>query len=85
LDQFQLSTSVDSQEALDLPIKLATAQFKDSNGVIDISLHSQRNLHNPDFAIGGLILKAFLNVMTKAVTTSFFNDSRFNGKKYSAT
>ncbi|PKH03287.1 hypothetical protein CXF72_07375 [Psychromonas sp. MB-3u-54] len=71
LDQFELGTSVDSQEALDLPIKLAIALFKDSNGIIDISLQTRGDLDNPDFDMKGLILKAFLNVMTKAVTSPF--------------
>jgi hypothetical protein len=71
LDQFELGTSVDSKEALDLPIKLAIALFKDSNGMIDISLQTRGDLDNPDFEIGGLILEAFLNVMTKAVTSPF--------------
>jgi len=71
LDQFELGSSVDSQEALNLPIKLAIALFKDRNGVIDISLPTQGDMDSPDFEIGGLILKAFLNVMTKAVTSPF--------------
>jgi hypothetical protein len=71
LDQFELGTSVDSPEALNLPIKLAIALFKDRNGIIDISLPTQGDLDSPDFDIGGLVLKAFLNVMTKAVTSPF--------------
>lgn len=71
LDQFELGSSVKSDEALDLPIKLAIALFKDSNGIIDISLPTRGDLDSPDFEIGGLILKAFLNVMTKAVTSPF--------------
>jgi hypothetical protein len=71
LDQFKLGTKVDSEEALNLPIKLAVALFKDRNGIIDISLPTQGDLDNPDFEIGALILKAFLNVMTKAVTSPF--------------
>lgn len=71
LDQFELGKSVDSSEALNLPLKLAIALFKDSDGIIDISLPTQGDLDDPNFEIGGLILKAFLNVMTKAVTSPF--------------
>jgi len=71
LDQFELGDAVDSEESLDLPIKLALALFKDSNGIIDISLPTKGDMNAPDFEISGLIFKALLNVMTKAVTSPF--------------
>ncbi|MGB5443908.1 MAG: DUF748 domain-containing protein [Psychromonas sp.] len=71
LEQFELGEAVDSPEAVDLPLKLAVALFKDHNGIIDISLPTQGDMDSPDFAIDGLLLKAFWNVMTKAVTAPF--------------
>ncbi|PKG40996.1 DUF748 domain-containing protein [Psychromonas sp. Urea-02u-13] len=71
LDQFELGDAVDSEESLDLPLKLALALFKDSDGIIDISLPTTGDMNSPDFEIGGLIMKALLNVLTKAVTSPF--------------
>lgn len=71
LDQFELGDSVESKESVDLPIKLALALFKDSNGVIDISLPTKGDMNSPDFEIGGLVMKALVNVMTKAITSPF--------------
>ncbi|WP_019614357.1 DUF748 domain-containing protein [Psychromonas ossibalaenae] len=71
LDQFELGSSVDSEESLDLPLKLALALFKDSDGIIDISLPTKGDMDDPDFAVGGLVMKAFINVLTKAVTSPF--------------
>ncbi|GLS91534.1 ATPase [Psychromonas marina] len=71
LDQFELGEQVESKESVDLPIKLALALFKDSKGVIDISLPTKGDLNSPDFEIGGLVMKALTNVITKAVTSPF--------------
>jgi len=71
LDQFELGDSVESKESVDLPIKLALALFKDSNGVIDISLPTKGDMNSPDFEIGGLVMKALLNIMTKAIASPF--------------
>ncbi|WP_028865489.1 DUF748 domain-containing protein [Psychromonas aquimarina] len=71
LDQFELGSTVDSDESLDLPLKLALALFKDSDGIIDISLPTKGDMNDPDFAVGGLVMKAFMNVLSKAVTSPF--------------
>ena len=71
LDQFELGDVVDSEESLDLPLKLALALFKDGDGVIDISLPTKGDMNSPDFEIGGLVMKALLNVITKAVASPF--------------
>lgn len=71
LDQFELGEAVESDESLDLPIKLALALFKDSDGVIDISLPTKGDINSPDFEFGGLIMKPLLNIISKAVTAPF--------------
>ncbi|MEI6897724.1 MAG: DUF748 domain-containing protein [Psychromonas sp.] len=71
LDQFELGDAVDSDESLNLPLKLALALFKDSNGIIDISLPTKGDINSPDFEISGLIMKALVNVITKAITSPF--------------
>ncbi|WP_022941567.1 DUF748 domain-containing protein [Psychromonas hadalis] len=71
LEQFELGEAVESEESLGLPIKLALALFKDSDGIIDISLPTKGDMNNPDFEISGLIVKALVNVMTKAISSPF--------------
>lgn len=71
LDQFELGEIVESEEAVDLPIKLALALFRDSQGVIDIDLPTHGDMNSPDFEIGGLVLQVLLNTLSKAVTSPF--------------
>ena len=71
LNQFELGKAVDSEESLNLPIKLALALFKDKDGVIDIDLPTSGNLDDPEFKITGLILQTLSNLITKAVTSPF--------------
>lgn len=71
LDQFELGKQVDSKESVNLPIKLALALFKDKNGVIDINLPTSGDIDDPNFKISGLLLKAFTNLINKAVTSPF--------------
>jgi len=71
LDQFELGDAVESKEAVNLPLKLALALFKDSNGVIDLSLPTTGDMNSPDFEIGGIVMKALVNVITKAITSPF--------------
>ena len=71
LDQFELGQTINSDEALSLPLKLALALLTDVNGVIDIKLPITGDMNSPDFAIGGLLVKTFVNLLTKAVTSPF--------------
>lgn len=71
LDQFELGETVNSEESLDLPLKLALALFKDSDGIIDISLPTKGDLDDPNFKISGLVMQALLNVISKAITSPF--------------
>ena len=71
LDQFNLGDTVKSDEALDLPIKLALALFKNKDGVIDIDLPITGNLDDPEFKITAILLKTLGNLLTKAITSPF--------------
>ena len=50
---------------------LAVALLKDRNGVIDIDLPISGTLDDPQFSIGGVILKALGNLITRIVTAPF--------------
>jgi Domain of Unknown Function (DUF748) len=71
LDQLELGEKVDSPDATGLPVKLAIALLKDSNGVIDLDLPVNGSLDDPKFRIWPLIWKVLGNLVTKAVTAPF--------------
>jgi hypothetical protein len=71
VDQLELGDTVDSPEAMHLPLKLAVALLKDRNGVIDLPLPMSGSLDDPQFRIGPIIWKVFVNVIEKAVTAPF--------------
>lgn len=71
LDQLTFGDRVESPTATQLPVLLAVALLKDKNGVIDINLPISGSLDDPQFSLGGLIVKVFVNLFTKAVTAPF--------------
>ena len=71
LDQLTLGDEVDSADAVHLPVQLALALLKDRNGVIDINLPVGGSLNDPEFSVGGLVFKMFVNLLQKAVTSPF--------------
>ena len=71
IDNLTLGERVDSKDATNLPLDLALALLRDSNGVIDLGLPVQGSLDDPQFNYGGLIWKAIVNVLTKIVTAPF--------------
>jgi hypothetical protein len=71
LDQFTLGEKIESPDALDLPITLAIALLKNQRGEIDINLPISGSLNDPEFSIGGIIIKVIVNLLTKAVTAPF--------------
>lgn len=71
LDQFTLGEKVESPSALSLPVGLAVSLLKNSRGEIDINLPISGSLNDPEFSIGGLIVKVFFNLLSKAVTAPF--------------
>jgi hypothetical protein len=71
LDQFTLGENVDSPDALGLPVRLAIALLKDSRGVIDLDLPVRGSLDDPQFSYGKIMWKAFVSLITKAVTAPF--------------
>ena len=54
-----------------MPLRLAVALLKDRNGVIDIELPVAGSLDDPQFRIGPIIWKVFVNLLSKAVTAPF--------------
>lgn len=71
LDQLTFGERVESPDATKLPVLLAVALLKDSDGVIDIDLPISGSLDDPQFSVGGLILKVIGNLIGKALTSPF--------------
>jgi hypothetical protein len=71
LDQLQFGAKVDSPSATKLPVLLAVSLLKDSRGVIDLDVPISGSLDAPDFSVGGLIVKAIVNLIGKAATAPF--------------
>lgn len=71
LDQLTFGERVESPTATKLPLTLAIALLKDRNGVIDINLPISGSLDDPQFSLGGIIVKVVVNLIVKAVTAPF--------------
>lgn len=71
LDQFTLGERIESEGAVSVPLKLAIALLKNRQGEIDIHLPIQGSINDPQFSLGSIILDAFINLITKAVTAPF--------------
>ncbi len=80
LNQLTFGEKVESPDATQLPVMLAVALLKDRNGNIDISLPISGSLDDPQFSVGGIIVKVIVNLIVKAVTAPFaLIGSLFNG------
>ncbi|HEY7317778.1 MAG TPA: DUF748 domain-containing protein [Candidatus Binatia bacterium] len=71
LDQLTFGDKVESPTATKLPVLLAVALLKDRNGVIDVNVPISGSLDNPEFSVGGIILRIIFNLITRAVTSPF--------------
>ena len=71
IDKLTLGERVDSPDALKLPLELAIAILKDSDGRIDLGLPVSGNMSDPQFSYGAVIWKAIGSVLTKIVSAPF--------------
>jgi hypothetical protein len=71
LDQLSFGPRQSGEGGPDLPVNLAVALLQDRNGVIDVNLPISGSLDDPQFSLGGLIGRMFLNLVWKAVTSPF--------------
>jgi len=71
IDRIELGEKVDYPDALNLPLGLAIALLQDPSGRINIDLPVTGDVNDPEFSVGGVVLRAFANLITKAVTAPF--------------
>lgn len=84
LDQLAFGEKIDSPDALSIPVNLAVALLQNRRGEIDLHLPIKGSINDPQFSLGGVIIQAILNLLTKAVTAPFaLLGSLFGGEELS--
>lgn len=71
IEQLQLGEKVDSPDAVNLPLKLAIALLKDSDGKISIELPVTGDLNNPQFSVMPIVWQTLRNLVVRAVQAPF--------------
>ncbi|MFS0825888.1 DUF748 domain-containing protein [Pseudomonas phoenicis] len=71
VEQLQLGDRVDSPDAVDLPIRLAVALLKDSQGKISLKLPVSGDLNNPQFSVMPIVWQTLRNLALRAVQSPF--------------
>ncbi|WP_313364697.1 DUF748 domain-containing protein, partial [Pseudomonas sp.] len=71
VEQLQLAEKVDSPDAVDLPIRLAIALLKDTEGRISIELPVSGDLNNPQFSVMPIVWQTLRNLVLRAAQAPF--------------
>lgn len=71
ISQMQLGEPIESELAIDVPLKLGLALLTDSQGLIDLRVPVSGNVDDPSFSLGPIIGMALKNIIVKAVTAPF--------------
>lgn len=71
ISDLALGERVEHPDAFNLPLALAVALLKGPDGKIDVDVPVQGDVDDPEFRIGGVILKAVVNLITGIVTSPF--------------
>lgn len=71
VSQLKLGEKVKSPDATKLPVKLAVALLKDRDGNIRLDLPVSGTIDDPQFKLGPIIWKMFVNLLVKIITSPF--------------
>ncbi|MET1081398.1 MAG: DUF748 domain-containing protein [Pseudomonas sp.] len=71
LENLELGERVDSPSAVDLPIRLAVALLKDTEGRISIELPVSGDLNNPQFSVMPIVWQTLRNLVLRAAQAPF--------------
>ncbi|HET8850679.1 MAG TPA: DUF748 domain-containing protein [Marinobacter sp.] len=71
LDRMTLGQAMASDQAVNAPVKLGLALLTDRSGVIDVNLPISGDLSDPQFSVGQIVMRAFVNLLVKAATSPF--------------
>jgi hypothetical protein len=71
VDQLEFGDKTESKQAVSLPLKLAVSLLKNRDGVIEMDIPVTGSLDDPQFKLGPIIWKVFVNILEKAITAPF--------------
>jgi len=71
VNQLSLGDPTDSPDATGLPVPLAVSLLKDASGNIEIDVPIRGDLTDPEFKLGGVILKTISNLILKLASSPF--------------
>lgn len=71
IDQFELGEKVENPNAVSLPLELAVALMKDSDGKIKLHVPISGSLEDPQFSVSHIVADALTNALGKVVTSPF--------------
>lgn len=71
MDRLGLGQAIASEEAVNAPVKLGLALLRDGNGVIEVNLPISGDMASPEFNVGQVVMRTFVNLLAKAVTSPF--------------
>ncbi|VVQ02504.1 hypothetical protein PS910_03939 [Pseudomonas fluorescens] len=71
VEQLQLGEKVESPDAVDLPLRLAVALLKDTEGKISIELPVSGDLNNPQFSVMPIVWQTLRNLVLRAAQAPF--------------
>ncbi|MEN0107482.1 MAG: DUF748 domain-containing protein [Pseudomonas sp.] len=71
VEKLQLGEQVDSPDAVDLPVRLAVALLKDTDGKIQLELPVSGDLNNPQFSVMPIVWQTLRNLVLRAVSAPF--------------
>ncbi|MGQ7273016.1 DUF748 domain-containing protein [Marinobacter sp. V034] len=71
MDQLALGESVQSEEAVNAPVRLGLSLLRDGDGVIDIDLPIEGDLDDPEFRVGRVVMRTFVNLLARVATSPF--------------
>ncbi len=69
IDQFTFGDEVESEQAVNLPVKLAVALLKDRNGAIKLDIPVAGRTDDPEFSVFSVVLTVLKNLLIKAATS----------------
>ena len=71
MDRLELGQPVTSDQAVNVPVRLGLALLRDGDGVIEINVPVSGDLDDPEFSVGKVAMRAFVNILSKAATSPF--------------
>lgn len=80
-DRFFLGDRVQSDEAVNAPVRLGLSVLRDSSGMINLPLNVSGDMNDPSFSVTGLVFTVIKNVLVKAATAPFSLLSSLAGGK----